>query len=220
MRARPLLPTGWRVVASLTWIASAAVLALLSYHFAHGSPTDAPDAAIGTRVTARLAAHGRLLSTAVRLGSPTVVVGGAVVLALLCLLVGRMRGALFALCAAPAAGAVTEYVLKPRVHRSVHADALLFPSGHTTGAFALALTVTVLLLPHRGTSPLPAIARLAAAAVALAAAGVVAVAVVALGWHYVTDAIGGAVTAAVVVIAAAALIDAAAAAVQRGAAGT
>ena len=47
---------------------------------------------------------------------------------------------------------------------------------------------------------LPAIARLVVGVAALAVAAVVAVAVVALGWHYVTDAIGGVVTAIVVVL--------------------
>ena len=144
---------------------------------------------------------------AARLGSPTVVVGGAVVLALLCLVARRPKAAVFAFVAAPAAGFVTEYVLKPAVHREQHVNALLFPSGHTTGAFALALTVVVLLLPHEGTRLLPALARMVVGIAALAVAGLVAVAVVALGWHYVTDAVGGVVTAVVVVLGLAATLD-------------
>jgi len=154
-----------------------------------------------------LAAHPHLLSMAARLGSPTVVVGGAVVLALLCLVARRPKAAVFAFVAAPAAGFVTEYVLKPAVHREQHVNALLFPSGHTTGAFALALTVVVLLLPHEGTRLLPALARMVVGIAALAVAGLVAVAVVALGWHYVTDAVGGVVTAVVVVLGLAATLD-------------
>lgn len=163
---------------------------------------------MGSRLQARLAAHPHLLSMAARLGSPTVVVGGAVVLALLCLVARRPKAAVFAFVAAPAAGFVTEYVLKPAVHREQHVNALLFPSGHTTGAFALALTVVVLLLPHEGTRLLPALARMVVGIAALAVAGLVAVAVVALGWHYVTDAVGGVVTAVVVVLGLAAFVDA------------
>lgn len=193
---------------ALAWLASLAVLAGLSWHFAHGPATDAADAAVGARVQNRLQAHPHLLSLAARLGSPAFVIGGAVVLALLCLLARRPRAALFALVAAPAAGAVTELVLKPAVGRQRVADALMFPSGHTTGAFALALTVVVLVLPRENTRLLSALARLVVGAAALAAASVVAIAVVALGWHYVTDTIGGVTTAVVVVVAVAAVLDA------------
>jgi undecaprenyl-diphosphatase len=204
-----LIPRPWRPLAVLSWLAAAGVLAALSWHFAHGPPGDRPDLILGTHVKARLAAHPHLLSVAARLGSPAVVVGGSAVLALLCVAGRRPKAAVFALVAAPAAGAVTELVLKPLVHRQQHIDALLFPSGHTTGAFALALVVVVLLLPHEGTRLLPAIARLVVAGAALAVAAVVALAVVALGWHYVTDAVGGVVTAVVVVVGVAALFDAA-----------
>ena len=204
-----LIPRPWRPVAVLTWLAAAAVLAVLAWHFAHSGPTDTADVIVGAHVKSRLAAHPHLLSLAARLGSPAVVVGGSVGLALLWLAAGRRRAALFALVAAPAAGAATELVLKPAVHRQVHPEALLFPSGHTTGAFALALTVVVLLLPREQTRLLPALAGMVIGIAALAVAAVVAVAVVALGWHYVTDAVGGVVTAVVVVLGAAAIIDAA-----------
>jgi undecaprenyl-diphosphatase len=209
--SRPLVPSPWRPVATLAWVVAAAVLAGLSWHFAHAPSSNRADLAVGRRVVTRLAAHDHLLSTAVRVGSPAAVIGGSVVLALLCLVVRRWRAAVFALAAAPLAGAVTELVLKPAVHRSQHSDSLMFPSGHTTGAFALALTVVVLLLPHEGTRLFPALARLVVGIGALAVAGVVAVGVVALGWHYVTDAIGGVVTAVVVVLGLAALVDASAA---------
>jgi len=65
----------------------------------------------------------------------------------------------------------------------------------------------VVLLPHEGTRLLPALARIVVGIAALAVAGLVAVAVVALGWHYVTDAIGGVVTAIVVVLGLAAFFD-------------
>src|SRR3954462_15793368 len=205
--ASPLIPRPWRPLALLSWLGAAAVLSALSWHFAHGPTTNRPDAAVGSRLQARLAAHPHLLSMAARLGSPTVVVGGAVVLALFCWLARRPKAAVFAFVAAPAAGFVTEYLLKPAVHREQHVNALLFPSGHTTGAFALALTVVVLLLPHEGTRLFPALARMVVGIAALAVAGLVAVAVVALGWHYVTDAVGGVVTAVVVVLGLAATLD-------------
>jgi len=202
-----LIPRPWRPLALLSWLAAAAVLGALSWHFAHGAAVNGPDTIVASQLKSRLAAHPHLLSLAARLGSPAVVVGVSVVLGLLCLVARRPKAALFALLAAPAAGAVTEFVLKPAVHREQHVNALLFPSGHTTGAFALAMTVVVLLLPHESTRLLPAIARLVVAVAALAVASVVAIAVVALGWHYVTDAIGGVVTAIVVVVGLAAFFD-------------
>jgi membrane-associated phospholipid phosphatase len=207
MRRRPLVPAAWRPLAVLVWTAATLVLVALSMHFAHSSTPNRVDSAVDSRVAGRLAAHARLLSVAVRLGSPAVVVGGSMALGVLCLAARWGRGALFALVAAPAAGAIAEIVLKPAVDRTHNFDSLLFPSGHTTGAFALALTVVILLLPTQSTRLLPAVGRLLVATAALAVAGVVAVAVVVLGWHYATDAVGGAVTALTVVVAVAAVLD-------------
>ena len=205
---RPLLPSVWRPVAVLVWVAATVVLIVLSMHFAHVSGGNRVDAAVDSRVRARLAEHARLLSVAVRLGSPEVVVGGSVLLALMCGAGRWLRGAVFALGGAPLAGGVTELVLKPAIDRTtVTSSALQFPSGHTTGAFALALTAVVLLLPTAQTRLLPALGRLLLAMAALAVAAVVAVGVVVLGWHYTTDAVGGAATALAVVLALAAVID-------------
>jgi membrane-associated phospholipid phosphatase len=193
-------------LALVVWIIAAIGLAVLAFHVANPASGHL-DRPLSGSIQARLAAHDRLLSVAANLGSPQAVAGGAVLLAALCLIVRRPAAAIFSLAAAPAAGAITELVLKPLVHREGVAS-LLFPSGHTTGAFALAMTVAVLLLPHEETALLPAAGRILTALLALAAAAVVAIAVVALGWHYVTDALGGVVTAIVVVLAVAAGIDA------------
>jgi undecaprenyl-diphosphatase len=208
MRRDPLLPAPWRPVAALSWLSSLVVLGALADHFRHSPGVDRPDAVLGSQVTVHLQAHAHLLAVATRLGSPAVVVGGSLVLALGCLALRRWRAAVFASTAAPLAGVLSDIVLKPLVHR-VHYSSLLFPSGHTTGAFALALTVAVLVLPRADTRLLPAVARLLVGIAALAAASVTAVAVVALGWHYVTDAIGGVVTAVVAVVGVAGVVDAA-----------
>jgi len=204
---RPLLPPAWRPIAALVWLAAAAVLAALSWHFAHDPASNRPDAILGSQVRLRLSQQTRLLSAAARLGSPAAVVAGTLMMAVAGGLVRRPRGTVFALIAAPAAGATTELVLKPLVHRESPANVLLFPSGHTTGAFALALTAVVLLLPGQDVRLLPAILRLALAVLALAIAGMVGIAVVALGWHFATDAVGGVVTAVIVVLAVAAVVD-------------
>jgi undecaprenyl-diphosphatase len=83
------------------------------------------------------------------------------------------------------AGALTEMVAKPLIDRQSR-EALSFPSGHTTGAAAIA--ILAILLAYRQGGP-----RLAAA-VALPAAclpAAVSLGVVHLGWHYATDAVGG-----------------------------
>jgi membrane-associated phospholipid phosphatase len=205
----PLLPAPWRSAALLVWVLAAIALTILSIHVAHPASGHL-DRPLSGELQRRLAEHDRLLSLAVHLGTPEFVAGASIGLAVLCVVLRRPYAAVFALVAAPAAGAMTEYVLKPLVDRRGVAS-LLFPSGHTTGAFAVALTVAVLLLPRADAGLLDAAARLLVGVLALAAAAVVAVGVVALGWHYVTDAMGGVVTAVIVVLAVAAAVDAIAA---------
>ena len=108
----------------------------------------------------------------------------------LCLAARRPRGAVLAVLGVAAATALTEFALKPLVGETLH-GVLVYPSGHSTRAFALAAAaVTVLLGPGR--HRLPFGARLAVAAAVLLAACAVAVAVVALDYHYFADAAAGA----------------------------
>jgi undecaprenyl-diphosphatase len=81
---------------------------------------------------------------------------------------------------------LTEAVLKPLVERTTPKGALSYPSGHVTAAVAVA--TSALLLAYRFVGPRVALAWLPIAA--LASAGV-SVGVVAVGWHYATDATGG-----------------------------
>jgi membrane-associated phospholipid phosphatase len=132
----------------------------------------------------------------------------AAVLALACVAVRRWRGAVLVAVAVPAAGALTEFLLKPFVGRLL-SGYLSYPSGHTTGVIALAVTFAVLLADP--TRPrLPAAVRLLLAALAVLAAGAVALAVVGLGLHYFTDTVGGAATGTAVVLLTALIIDSAA----------
>jgi undecaprenyl-diphosphatase len=98
---------------------------------------------------------------------------------------------------------ITERLLKPLVGRTA-LGFLSFPSGHATGTFALATAITVLLA---GTPRVSRAVRLAAAAIAFAVASVVAAAMIALGFHYFTDAIGGAAVGIGTVLATALVID-------------
>ena len=119
---------------------------------------------------------------------PAAVLSAALVAA--CLLTGRLNGALLAATAVPVSVGLVEVLLKPFVHRT-YQGVLAYPSGHTTAVFALAATVTILLL--RPASPPKA--RGAHALVSFTAClvgSLVAAAVIGLRWHYLTDTIGGA----------------------------
>jgi membrane-associated phospholipid phosphatase len=111
------------------------------------------------------------------------------VIVVACLLTGRLNGAVLAAAAVPAAVGLNDGLLKPLVHRT-YLGVLTYPSGHTTTMFALAATVTVLLIPPqaaRARAP-----RLLIPAAAYVLGGVVAVGVIGLRWHYFTDTVAGA----------------------------
>ena len=206
--------TDWRLIPRplvapvlLLILSAAAVTAILGAHYAG---TDFPgriDVAIDGRVAFHLADHPRLMDRLVQLGAVRTVVLVAAGLAVLCLLARRPRAALFAAIAPIGASALCEQVLKPLVDRH-KSTGLAFPSGHTTGAFSLALTVAVLLLPHspdlRVRLGFP---RLVLGAGVIALATGTALALVALHYHYATDTLGGAAVALAVVPAVALLLD-------------
>jgi membrane-associated phospholipid phosphatase len=113
-------------------------------------------------------------------GAPYVVAVVAVVAALSVRARDRAR-AVACLVGPLLAGLLTEFVLKPLVDGSTH-SAFQFPSGHTTGAAAIA-AVIVIVAP-RTWRP-----YVATAGVLLSVASCVAVVV--LRWHTATDAAAG-----------------------------
>jgi undecaprenyl-diphosphatase len=157
---------------------------------------------IDDRVDARLIGHlGRysgLFHRVVQLGSPTGVAVLSSGLALLCLVLRRPRGAVLVGVGPPVAGTLTEYVLKPLIHR--HDDGRdVFPSGHTTGAVALAVALILLVLPGGALSHVAAALRLLLAAL-VALLLVVPLGMVVLQAHFVTDVLAGGATAGVVIV--------------------
>jgi len=182
--SRRLLPAAWVALAAVAWAASFVVLLGLGYHLHRTGGGGPVDRALDARITGRLAEHRGLLS-------------------------GRWRrAAALALLAAPVAGAATEFLLKPLIGVRMDPRAPYgFPSGHTTGAVALALVIVVLLLPRPGMHLGPAAVRVALGVLALVLASGTAVAVVALGFHRTTDTIGGVATAVLVVLGLAAAAD-------------
>ena len=123
------------------------------------------------------------------LRSVTVLAVGSVLAAALAVARDRWR-ALACLVAPTLAVVLTEYVLKPGVGRRF-AEVLSFPSGTTTVVGSVAMA-WVLAAPPRVR---PVVTALAASAVILEC-----IAVVALQWHYPSDALAGALLGAGVVV--------------------
>ncbi len=92
--------------------------------------------------------------------------------------------------AVPVAVGLVERLFKPLFDRTYLGN-LVYPSGHTTAVFALAATVTVLLLipPEPGQAKVLHVSIPAAMCVL---GCIVASALVGLRWHYFTDTVAGA----------------------------
>ena len=205
---RPLLPIALRRPAALLVTGCAALTASLALVFAGQARPDGLDAAVDAHVRSALGRYGaqtHLLAGLGGLGPVTVL---TVALVLACLATRRWRGAALAGLAVPAAVALTEYVLKPLVGRTIRGYPS-FPSGHATAMFALAAACAVLLAgparPH-----LPGAVRMLLLLGAALVAAAVATAMVARGYHYFTDTVAGTAVAIGVVLLAALLIDRAA----------
>ena len=202
---RPLLPPAARRPAALILAVCVLITALLGALFAHQTQPGWLDAAIDTRLGHSVFAHWALLRRASILGSPHPMAVMTAALVLACIATRRWRGALLVLIAVPAAGVVTEYLLKPLVGRVLRGN-LVYPSGHTTGVFVLATVVAVLLTgPLR--PPIPRKVRLVLVAAAYLMASATATAMIAMGFHYFTDTVGGAAVATGTVLATALTID-------------
>jgi len=214
---RPLLPTALRRPAALLVTGCAALTASLALAFAGQARPDGLDAATDAHVRGALGRYGAQTHLLAGLGGlgPVTVLTTALVLA--CLATRRWRGAALAGLAVPAAVALTEYVLKPLVGRTIRGDPC-FPSGHATAMFALAAACAVLLAgPAR--PRLPGAVRLLLVLGAALLAAAVATAMVALGYHYFTDTVAGTAVAIGVVLLTALLIDRAARSPRAGSRG-
>jgi len=201
--ARPLLSDAARLPAAFIVAACAGTTALLGAWLGHGRHTDRVDAAVDARVHAGIAGHPKLLEVLAWLGDQPAIAGMTAILILTCLLRRRYRGAALLAVSVPSAAVITERLLKPFVGRTL-LGFLSFPSGHATGTFALATAISVLLAGALG---VPRAVRLAIAATAFAVAAAVAAAMIALGFHYFTDAVAGAAVGTGTVLATALLVD-------------
>jgi membrane-associated phospholipid phosphatase len=192
------------------FVGCAILVTALGALFAGQSTADAFDRAVDAPVISLFAGHRGLAFWLAYPGTSIPAVVVSVVIAVACLLTGRIRGALLAVAAVPVAVGLCEVLIKPLVHRT-YIGQVVYPSGHTATVFALAATITVLLLA----SPRPAMTRPAMTrpamtrpamtrsaivrplrvlilAVAYLAAAAVVVGVIAVRFHYFTDTVAGA----------------------------
>jgi membrane-associated phospholipid phosphatase len=204
MADRPLLAHN-RVAAALATATFAAMVLLgVRYSGTHGPGR--LDRAIDNRIEAHLAGHPQLLQRLVNLANPGSAVAICALLCVLFLVTGHRRLAALTVAGPALSGVLVDVVLKPVFDRRL-AGALSYPSGHTAAATSIALVVVVAMLgPSR--LPWPRAVRYGIAAFAVVTAVFVAAALIADGYHYATDTVGGLLTAVACVVGAALAIDA------------
>ena len=204
-RGRPLLGPSGRAWASGVLAGCAILVGLLGVLFAGQTRADGFDGAVDASFIAFFAGHRDLLPWLAKPGTPMPAIVISAVIAAGCLIAGRLNGAVLALTAVPAADGLTDGLLKPVFHRT-YLGGIVFPSGHTTAAVALAATLAVLLLvpPQRSSTR---VARVLLVAIFCVAAALVATAVIALRWHYFTDTMAGAAVGVGTVCALALILD-------------
>ena len=150
-----------------------------------------------------------VLVQAIRLTTPWAVITLTAVTTAVAALLRRYRLALLAGLGPLAAVVLTEYVLKPLVHRTVGsppggAETYAYPSGHETGLSSLTLLLVLVLF---GLTRSRAV-LIGALVVALLVDAVAAVALVGLRYHFATDTIAAVGVSGAVVVGLALLLDA------------
>src|SRR5665213_1818695 len=169
------------------------VTAGLGVHYANKRHPGRVDVAIDRRLQRHLSDHRPTLVHIITVADPRYVAIMCVVIGAVFFWRGRRRLALLSGLGPLVAVALTDYVLKPLINRRI-LGVLSFPSGHTTASVALATVLAVGMLGASRPAWSP-VARWFVVVAAAAAALVIAVALVAAGYHYATDTIGGAALA-------------------------
>lgn len=205
LQRRRLVGRSVRPVAYGVVVATAAVTTVLGVMLAGRRTFTDFDLRYDVRIGRWFAGHERLALRLADLGSTVPVVLAIATIALMMLVLRRLRAVALAVLAPPLAILITDHVLKPLIDRAPF-GVYTYPSGHTTAAFAVA-TVIVLLVLDETNAGARAVRWTVAVAVA-ALACFVALGLVAAGYHYFTDTIGGAGVGISVVVVAALVIDA------------
>jgi membrane-associated phospholipid phosphatase len=203
--SRALLAPPARRVAPALIAVCVAVTVFLGAHFSHQGRPDWLDRAIDHRIRHALGWHHGLLELITSIGDPVPVTVMTAALVVACLATRRWHGAALLAVAVPVAAALTEIVLKPLIDRTIQ-GALSFPSGHTTGMFALVGCCAV-LLAGPSHPRLPAGWRVLIVLAAYLVATAVAVALIGVGAHYFTDTVAGAAVGTATVLLTALILD-------------
>jgi membrane-associated phospholipid phosphatase len=198
--ARPLRP-----VVGAVMILAAGLTAVLGVWLSGRRSFTTFDLRYGVRIGERFRGHERLALYLADLGGQVPILTATLAIAVVMLVLRRLRAVALVAIAPALATALTEWVLKPLIDRSPF-GVYTFPSGHSTGAFAVAAVIVVLVLDE--TNAGPRIVRWSVAVFATALACLVALGLVAAGFHFVTDTIGGAGVGIATVLLVALAIDA------------
>jgi membrane-associated phospholipid phosphatase len=189
-RSRPLLAAPARSRAAALVACCAILVAVLGVLFARQTQADWLDQAIDSPFINWLRSHPGLAGWLATPGSLVPAVALSAVIAVACVYVGRLNGAVLAVVAVPVAVGLNDGLIKPLVHRT-YLGVLTYPSGHTTTMSALAATITVLLLvPPR--SARAGVLRVLILGLMYLLGATVAAGVIGLRWHYFTDTLAGA----------------------------
>lgn len=203
MVAEPARPLVGRV-GGLVALGAGVVTVLLGLVYARSEGLSAIDRAFASPVQSHLGAHREMLRVLVLPTQPWLLVVVLAIAAVFSVAYRRWRAAILIIVAPALAAAVNHWGMKPAIGRhylTTHGHRFLcYPSGHTVGLVAV-LTVLALLVADRRMS---LIATVAMSAIVTTAA---AIGMVGLGYHYLTDVIGGVGFAVAMVIAFAALLD-------------
>jgi membrane-associated phospholipid phosphatase len=195
---RRLVPEQLRRAAGWTAVVATAIVAVLGITYAGSSSAGSLDRALDRPLTDRFHDHELFVLRMADLGSTGPLMFLTVLAAVLAVSMRRPRALLLLILALPVAIGITEWVIKPLVHRTKDGS-LVFPSGHTTGVSAFAFVVAILMLdPTYGV-----VRRFVQGLVALGAlllAVSVAAALASSGFHYAMDTVGGACVALATVL--------------------
>jgi membrane-associated phospholipid phosphatase len=203
----PLLPAAARWPAGIIALCCLLLVVVLGVLFAHQSHGWAIDRVVDSWIIGWHIPSGTLGQIS-RLGAQSAMTVMTAALALGCLAARRLSGAVLAVAGVLLASGLTELVLKPLVHRTITVyHFLTYPSGHTTGLFALSTALAVVLLSPRSGRPGVAI-RIGVVAVAVVVSCVVGMAMIGLDFHYFTDTVAGAAVGTGVVLGVTFLLDA------------
>src|SRR5262245_5128888 len=188
----PLLPAAARPAAACMVVGSIVLTSVGGMLTAHQAQAGWFDRSVDSPIKAALAGHEGLLVAVADIAKPARVAVLIALMVVACVAARRLDGALLAVVGVPAAIGTTEG-LKRLFGRTLN-GAPVYPSGHSTTAFALAAVVMILMIcPSRHVLPFEV--RGANVLAAMLTACAVALAVIGLDWHYFTDTLAGAAVA-------------------------